>query len=214
MTNEKAVYSLSIENLTKIFGKRLIFKNLQKEFRTPGIYGISGPNGTGKSTLVKVMAGLISPTKGKVIHKKGESVIPYEEIHNYIGFAAPYLVMYDEFSAIENINYLLKIRGRVPDKEYITSLFKQVNLFERKDDIVGTYSSGMKQRLRLIFALAHDPDVLLFDEPTSNLDEAGKEVCYEIVKNLSKDKMIILASNEQSDLVLCEDITHLETYKK
>jgi heme exporter protein A len=197
MTNEKAVYSLSIENLTKIFGKRLIFKNLQKEFRTPGIYGISGPNGTGKSTLVK-----------------GESVIPYEEIHNYIGFAAPYLVMYDEFSAIENINYLLKIRGRVPDKEYITSLFKQVNLFERKDDIVGTYSSGMKQRLRLIFALAHDPDVLLFDEPTSNLDEAGKEVCYEIVKNLSKDKMIILASNEQSDLVLCEDITHLETYKK
>ena len=214
MTNEKTTYSLSIENLTKIFGKRLIFKNLQKEYTAPGIYGISGPNGTGKSTLVKVMAGLISPTKGKVIHKKGENVIPHEEIHNYIGFAAPYLVMYDEFSAIENIEYLLKIRGRIPDNEYVASLFKQVNLFERKDDIVGTYSSGMKQRLRLIFALSHNPDILIFDEPTSNLDDAGKAVCYEIVRKLSNEKIIILASNEHSDLALCQDITHLETYKK
>lgn len=211
---DSAAYNLSIENLTKIFGKRLIFKNLQKTYSTPGIYGISGPNGTGKSTLVKVMAGLISPTRGNVIHKKGERVIPHEEVHNYIGFAAPYLVLYDEFTAVENITSLLKIRGRVPDMDYITSLFKRVNLFERKDDISGTFSSGMKQRLRLIFALAHNPEVIILDEPTSNLDDPGKAICYEIIRELSSDKIIILASNEQSDLALCEDILHLETYKK
>jgi heme exporter protein A len=213
MTNS-AAYNLSIENLTKVFGKRLIFKNLQKVYAAPGIYGISGHNGTGKSTLVKVIAGLITPTRGSVIHKKEEKIIPHEEVHNYIGFAAPYLVLYDEFTAVENITSLLKIRGCVPDMEYITSLFKQVNLFERKDDISGTFSSGMKQRLRLIFALSHNPDVIILDEPTSNLDDSGKEICYEIIRKLAAEKIIILASNEQSDLELCEDILHLETFKK
>lgn len=211
---DSAAYSLSIENLTKIFGKRLIFKNLQKMYGAPGIYGISGPNGTGKSTLVKVMAGLISPTRGSIIHKKGEKIIAHEEVHNYIGFAAPYLVLYDEFTAIENITSLLKIRGCIPDMDYITSLFKQVNLFERMNDISGTFSSGMKQRLRLIFALAHNPEVIILDEPTSNLDDSGKEICYEILRKLSAEKIIIIASNEQSDLALCEDILHLETFKK
>ncbi len=211
---ENAAYKLTAENLTKIFGKRLIFKNLQMVYGAPGIYGISGPNGTGKSTLVKVIAGLISPTRGSVTHQVGERVIPHEEIHNYIGFAAPYLILYDEFSALENITYLLKIRGLVPDMDYIVSLFKKVNLFERMNDISGTFSSGMKQRLRLIFALAHNPEVIILDEPTSNLDDAGKGICYEIIRDLSKEKIIILASNEQSDLALCKDILHLETYKK
>ncbi len=211
---KNAAYKLKVENLTKIFGKRLIFKNLQMTYGAPGVYGISGPNGTGKSTLVKVIAGLISPTRGSVTHQTGESVIPHEEIHNYIGFAAPYLVLYDEFSAIENISYLLKIRGLVPDMDYIVSLFKQVNLFERMNDISGTFSSGMKQRLRLIFALAHNPEVIILDEPTSNLDDAGKSICYDIIRDLSKEKIIIIASNEQSDLALCKDILHLETFKK
>jgi heme exporter protein A len=213
MTDRSCTYILQINKLTKIFGRRVIFKNLQKEYLSSGIYGISGPNGTGKSTLVKIIAGLISPTKGKVFHKKGDHVIPHEEVHNHIGFAAPYLVLYDEFSAIENIIYLLKIRGIIPDNDYIASLFKQLNLFERQNDIVGTYSSGMKQRLRLIFALAHNPEVLIFDEPTSNLDKEGKDVCYDIVRKLSREKIILLASNELSDLELCEDVLHLELFK-
>ena len=206
-------YSLKAFDLSKNFGRRLIFKNLNFEIENCGILGISGANGSGKSTLVKIIGGINSPSGGKIIHSNNGQEITYEKLHNYIGFVSPYLVLYEEFSAWENLDYFAKIRDVRFNKDKIEYLLNKFLLFDRKDDLVKTYSSGMKQRLKFIFALMHGPQLIILDEPTSNLDSAGKDSVYQIIEEESKSNIVILASNEENDLRLCTKELKLENYK-
>ena len=206
-------YSIQSQNLSKLFGRRLIFKDINFSWEEKGIFGISGPNGSGKSTLVKIVAGLIAPSSGKIFHKNSEGEIIPEKLHNHIGFVSPYLVLYEEFSAWENLKIFAKIRGVPFDNKKVLYYLNQFLLENRKDDIVKTYSSGMKQRLKFAFALMHSPDVLVFDEPTSNLDEEGKKVVYKIILEEGKNRIVIVASNEIKDLELCNEILLLENFK-
>ena len=206
-------YSLQSDSLSKSFGRRLIFSNINFQWQEKGIFGISGPNGSGKSTLVKIIAGLISASKGKLIHKNsGGEIIP-EKLHNHIGFVSPYLVLYEEFSAWENLKIFAEIRGVTFDEARVLFYLNEFLLENRKDDLVKTYSSGMKQRLKFIFALMHSPEVLIFDEPTSNLDDDGKKVVYKIINDEGKQRVVIVASNETRDLELCNEILLLEKFK-
>ena len=206
-------HSIQTLSLTKSFGRRLIFKEINFVWEKNGIFGISGPNGSGKSTLVKIIAGLLSPTKGKIIHKNSDKEIIPEKLHDHIGFVSPYLVLYEEFSAWENLEIFAHIRGIELDKERVKKLLEEFLIYNRRDDLVKTYSSGMKQRLKFVFALMHLPEVLIFDEPTSNLDEEGKKVVYDIIRNAGKERIVIIASNEKNDLEFCDDILYLEKYK-
>ena len=206
-------YSIQSQNLSKSFGRRLIFKDINFTWQENGIYGISGPNGSGKSTLVKIIAGLIAASAGKINHKNSGGEIIAEKLHNHIGFVSPYLVLYEEFSAWENLTIFSKIRSVPFNKEKVNYYLSQFLLENRKDDLVKTYSSGMKQRLKFVFALMHSPDVLIFDEPTSNLDEEGKKVVYEIILEEGKNRIVIVASNEMKDLELCQEVLFLEKYK-
>lgn len=207
-------YSLEVNQLTKYFGRRLIFSNLNFKFDDNGIYGISGPNGSGKSTLVKILAGIIGANKGKVKHRFNGNEVSEENIHNHIGFVSPYLVLYEEFSAEENLLMFAKIRGVEYDKQRVDYLFEKFLLLKRKDDLVKTYSSGMKQRLKFIFALMHSPQLIILDEPTSNLDDEGKNSVYEIVREEGKKNILLIASNEKNDLELCSETIYLENYKQ
>ena len=206
-------YKLTLENLVKYFGRRLVFSEINNFFTSGNAYGISGPNGSGKSTLVKIVANIISPTRGKVIHQLNDDIIILEKLHDYIGFVAPYLFLYDEFTAEENLFHFSNIRGIKYDKERADFLFSKLNLFDRKDDIVRGYSSGMKQRLKFIFALLHRPRCIILDEPTSNLDNDGKDRVYELIREEAKSNLVIIASNEESDLKLCKEIINIENYK-
>ena len=209
MTN----YSVEAIELNKSFGRRLIFNDLQFKFDNAGVYGISGPNGSGKSTLVKIIAGIIGASKGKIIHKLSEKEIAEEHLHNHLGFVSPYLVLYEEFSAYENLSFFAEIRGIKFNKERVDYLLNKFLLFKRKDDLLKTYSSGMKQRVKFIFALMHSPQLLILDEPTSNLDDEGKNSVYELVKEEGQNNIVLIASNEKNDLELCSNIVYLEKYK-
>ena len=209
MTN----YSVNADSLKKVFGRRLIFNNINFKFENNGIYGISGPNGSGKSTLVKIIAGISSPTSGKITHSSNNKIVIPELLHNHIGFVSPYLVLYDEFSAWENLNYFSQIRNIKFDAEKVNFLLEKFLLLNRKDDFVKTYSSGMKQRLKFIFALMHSPQLLILDEPTSNLDAEGKEKVYSILIKEASSSIIIIASNDESDLEICSSRIQLELFK-
>lgn len=206
-------YSIRSENLSKLFGRRLIFKDINFNLNEKGTFGISGPNGSGKSTLLKIVAGLITPSSGKLIHKNSEGEIIPEKLHNHIGFVSPYLVLYEEFSAWENLKIFSKIRGLTLNEQRVNDYLNKFLLDSRKSDLVKTYSSGMKQRLKFIFALMHSPDALIFDEPTSNLDEEGKKVVYDIIREEGKTRIVIIASNEAKDIDLCDEVLLLEKYK-
>jgi heme exporter protein A len=207
-------YKLELQKLTKTFGRRLIFNEIDSTFNSGNIYGISGPNGSGKSTLVKIITGIISPTKGKVIHSQGDENIIEEKLHNYIGFLSPYLILYDEFSAWENLQHISHIRGLKFNEERVTELLEKLNIYNRRNDLLKTYSSGMKQRVKFVFALQHSPRLLILDEPTSNLDEEGKEHFYEIIRAEGKENLVLIASNEKSDLALCEHTINLTDFKQ
>ncbi len=206
-------FAVQAESLSKTFGRRLIFSGLSFGFDKHGVYGISGPNGSGKSTLVQIIAGIISPSQGKVKHSIEGKEIPPEKLHNYIGFVSPYLVLYEEFTAKENLELFADIRNVPFNKERVDYLLKVFLIYERKDDLVKTYSSGMKQRMKFIFALMHSPKLLILDEPTSNLDEEGKESVYKIVREAGQNSIVLIASNERTDLDLCSERIVIQDYK-
>lgn len=206
-------YLLSLQSVTKIFGRRLVFKDISFEMESSNVYGISGRNGSGKSTLAKIIAGIISPSSGKIIHQTDNKKIESEQLHDYLGFVSPYLFLYDEFTADENLHHFEKIRKAKVDRDRIEYLFDLFNLSDRKNDLLKGYSSGMKQRMKFIFALQHSPKLILLDEPTSNLDNAGKEAVYKLVKEEAKENLVIIASNEENDLALCNKVIDVEEFK-
>ncbi|MEW6195779.1 MAG: ABC transporter ATP-binding protein [Bacteroidota bacterium] len=206
-------YSLQLENLVKYFGRRLVFDSINNSFVSGTISGISGPNGSGKSTLVKIIANIISPTRGKVTHKFNDTIVDVDKLHDHIGFVSPYLFLYDEFTAEENLIHFSNVRGIKFNKEKSDYLFNQLNLIDRRNDLVRGYSSGMKQRLKFIFALLHEPQLIILDEPTSNLDNAGKEKVYGLIVEEAKTNLVVIASNEDSDLSLCKKVLNIEDYK-
>ena len=207
-------YTLTLHNLTKLFGRRLIFKDIDCEFTSGSVFGLAGRNGSGKSTLAKIIVGIISTTSGKVNHFINGIVVPNENLYEQIGFVSPYLVLYDEFTAYENIIHFLKIRGLTINNDTIDYWFNEFELFDRRNDLLKGFSSGMKQRMKFIFSLIHQPQLLLFDEPTSNLDNNGKDKVYEIIKTKLSDRLVIIASNEDNDLAICNKILTLENYKE
>ncbi|NWF89877.1 MAG: ABC transporter ATP-binding protein [Ignavibacteriaceae bacterium] len=206
-------FSLQVSSLQKSFGRRLVFNGINFSLNKSCVFGITGPNGSGKSTLIKILAGINSPTKGKVVHTSNGKAILSESLHNYIGFVSPYLVLYDEFSAWENLKYFASIRSVPFNKERVKNLLEKFLLLKREDDLVKTYSSGMKQRLKFIFALMHSPKFIFLDEPTSNLDDEGKQSVYDLIKNESEKAILVVASNEKNDLAYCSEILDLKKYK-
>lgn len=206
-------FSLQVHSLQKSFGRRLVFEGITFNLNKPGVFGISGPNGSGKSTLIKILSGINSPTKGQVIHSLNSKLIASEKLHNFIGFVSPYLVLYDEFTAFENLNYFAKIRKIEFNTKKVENLFEQFLLASRKDDFVKAYSSGMKQRLKFIFALMHSPQFIFLDEPTSNLDDEGKQTVYKLIESESEKAIVVVASNEKQDLARCTETLDLNDYK-
>lgn len=206
-------YSLHLNDVTKQFSGRIIFKGITRDYTEPGIYGITGPNGSGKSTLVKMILGLLSVNRGTIVHKSdGKDIIP-EALHNYLGFVSPYLVMYEEFNALENLRLAAGVRGVEYNEEECLELLKRFTIYERRKDPVKAYSSGMKQRLKYVASLHHHPDLLVYDEPVSNLDDEGKAKVYDLIREKGKDKIVLIASNDSEDLALCSDILRITEHK-
>jgi heme exporter protein A len=134
-----------------------------------------------------------------------------EEFKHYIGFVSPYLNLYDEFTALENLQLLSRIRATTQQNEVrLKELLNIVNLWQRRDDLVSTFSSGMKQRLKYAFALLHNPIVLILDEPTSNLDEEGVKFVQRIVKQQKEEGILVVATNNKEEASWCAQEIHME----
>jgi heme exporter protein A len=201
-----------IRALKKTFGRRTIFHDLSFQLKTHDALGVAGRNGSGKSTLVKILAGILSPTAGWVELSLGGRSISADRRYESIGFVSPYLQMYDEFTGWENLELIGRIRGTGAPSDVIASLLRRVRLFDRKDHLVRTYSSGMKQRLKYAFALLHQPTILILDEPTSNLDAEGIEMVHGIMEESKEQGILIVATNEDRDLEPCTSVVDLNAF--
>ena len=195
--------SIHIEGLSKSFDRKRILSDVTLSLGDGNALAITGRNGSGKSTLLKIMAGLMSPTKGTVSVQIDEKEIHHDEWYRHLGFVSPYLQLYEEFTAWENLSIGRSIRGLPRDDNTLTSLLHRVGLYERRHDDVRTFSSGMKQRLKYAFALLHHPQILLLDEPRTNLDEDGIRIVSELIDEQKKHGIVIVATNDADDVLKC-----------
>jgi heme exporter protein A len=191
--------TLTATNLKKVFNRRTIFDGISFAVESGQTLLITGRNGSGKSTLVKIVSNVLSPTSGSVVVDTPAKKNPVSPI-SLIGLVSPYLQLYDEFSAEENLRYALTMRGRAFDVSSADALLKKVFLSSRKDDPVRTYSSGMKQRMKYAFALIHRPEILILDEPTANLDSDGIKMVKDIMTEYREQRILIVATNDLSDV--------------
>jgi heme exporter protein A len=208
---------LACENLEMSFSNKLIFKKLSFKLTNSSSLIITGRNGTGKSTLIKILSNLIKETNGKKWMKlNGEYVERDKQFFN-IGLLAPYINLYDELTSYENLEFFYKLKiNRHKEKgieEKIKQLLEKVNLYKKRNDLVKNYSSGMKQRLKIAFAILSDPLILLMDEPGTNLDKDGIGIIYNIAEKQKKNGILIIATNENEDTKLCDKRINIEDYK-
>jgi len=206
-------FSVAAKDIRKDFNRRVIFDHISFELSNLESLSITGRNGSGKSTLVKILSGLLTPTRGSVSMTVDDSVPKPEHRRAYIGFVAPYLQLYDEFTASENLRLAFRLRGTRVQTVETEGLLKRVGLFNCRDDRVGTYSSGMKQRLKYALALRHEPALLVLDEPMSNLDEAGIRVVKDIIEEQKHVGVVVVATNDADEARMCGQNLNLDTAK-
>ena len=195
--------SLHANKLTKNFNRKAIFKNVSFDFSFGNSIAITGRNGSGKSTLIKIIANVLNPTSGTLDIKDDSVIVKKDDYYKYTGFVSPYLNLYDEFTGYENLEITSRIRG--DSAENINSVLQMVGLYERRNDLLRIYSSGMKQRLKLAFAVLHKPVILLLDEPTSNLDKDGISIVTSIANAQKDNGILIIATNDEYEKSLCTE---------
>ena len=211
---------LACENLEKSFSNKLIFKNISFRLTNSSSLVITGRNGTGKSTLIKVLSNLIRESNGKKCITINDKLIESDQQYLSIGLIAPYLNLYDELTGYENLEFFYNLKFKRSNKSKdenmqnkLKYLLEKVNLHKRRNDLLKNYSSGMKQRLKLAFAILNNPLILLMDEPRTNLDEEGIKVVYDIAEKQKENGILIIATNEHEDTKLCDESINIENYK-
>ena len=203
--------SLQVEKITKKFNRHTIFSDLSFE-HTGGILGISGENGSGKSTLMKCLAYLLRPNSGSIMWKQDEEAMNQKQVKSHIGYAAPYINLYQELSVLENLRFLIEAGGQKADEVQLIELLQEVQISHLKDQLWGSLSTGQQQRAKLASALVRNPQILMLDEPGSNLDAKGHALVSAIVKQAADSgKLIFLASNDPAEIALCDNVLSVAT---
>ena len=190
--------SLDLRDISKSFGPRDVFSGINISIES-GCLVVAGPNGSGKSTLLRIIAGLLAPTSGEVVFKRDGRRVAAELQRDIVGLVAPDLALYDELSATENLRFFARVRGLRKTDDELRMALGRLGLEGREDDRLGAYSSGMRQRVKYAFSLVHDPPVLLLDEPSANLDEAGIAAMDSII-NERRRGIVVLATSDASEL--------------
>ena len=164
--NSPASIILSLKELTKLFGRFAALRAVSAEFAPGRLYVVLGDNGAGKSTLLRAIAGLARPTRGEV---RVLASADLRQVTARIGYMAHAALLYDEMDAMENLQYAARLYGIV-ERERCEQVVRMVGLDPSLTRRVGQYSQGMRQRLSLARAILNDPELLLLDEPFSNVD--------------------------------------------
>jgi heme exporter protein A len=198
------VFKLQVTDLTKRFGARKVFSGLSFELTTGDTMAVVGPNGSGKTTLLMTLLSRYRPTKGRVDFSEDEHHLDESQVRWHTSFVSPYLNLYDQLTAEENLKFFSTVSGRGVTGKEINRLLKKVGLEGRGNDLVAQYSSGMKQRLKYAVALLKDPAFLIVDEPTANLDEEGKQLVADILKKHRSPCITIIATNDEKEGRLAE----------
>ena len=190
---------ISLKNLTKKYGDFKAVDRLNLQIQKGEIFGLLGPNGAGKSTTILMMLGLTEPNNGNALVCGFDATSNPIEVKKKVGYLPDTLGFYDNRTGIENLIYVARLNG-IPEqkaKQKAEQLLERVGLTKAKNNKVGTYSRGMKQRLGLADVLIKDPEIIVLDEPTLGIDPSGVKDFLLLISQLSKENhlTVLLSSH-------------------
>lgn len=189
--------SIKVENLTKYYGEQLAVDNISFEIKTGEIVGFLGPNGAGKSTTLKMITTYLSPTEGKISVDGIDADADPIGIRRKIGYLPEQNPLYNDMNVIDYLIYAARLQS-VPKSSIskaVEKMIKVCGLEEVKHKDIGELSKGFKQRVGLAQAMIHEPEVLLLDEPTSGLDPNQIVEIRKLIKDLGKQKTLMLSTH-------------------
>jgi ABC-2 type transport system ATP-binding protein len=175
--------------LTKRYGRQVLALDALSVEIGDGVTGLVGANGAGKSTLIKILLGLLAPSSG------GASLLGFDvetqgpQLRQYVGYMPEHDCLPPDVSATDFVIHMARINGlpSAAARERTAETLRHVGLFEERYRAIGTYSTGMKQRVKLAQALVHDPRLLMLDEPTNGLDPAGRDEMLDLIRRIGRD---------------------------
>jgi len=204
---------IKVQQVGKRYLRSWIFRGIDLEFQGDRIYGLTGYNGSGKSTLLQILAGFLSPSEGEINFEEAGEAIKRDDIHKYLSFSSPYTELIEELTLEEHLKFHQKLRPFIDGLE-ADALMDLMELSDEWDKQVRYFSSGMKQRLKLGLSILSNSSFILLDEPGSNLDSQSIQWYLNLIRTYRRDRLLIIASNTEEDLSLCQERISIESYKK
>ena len=196
---------IAAESLTKVYGLNTAIEDISFTCRKGEIVGFLGPNGSGKTTTMRILTGYMPPTSGAASIAGHNTLSDSIAARKRLGYLPETVPLYPEMTVEGYLAFIGRVR-RVDDLwDRVDDVLEAVDLIDRAESYIGSLSKGMRQRVGLAQALIHDPDVLILDEPTAGLDPVSNEVLKDKLKNIvSEDKLVLITSHILNDL---DDIT-------
>jgi ABC-type multidrug transport system ATPase subunit len=203
---------INLSQAGKRFNREWIFRNATLEFQPNISYAITGPNGSGKSTLLQCIAGMMQLSQGKIEYIINDKTIDQEKAYQSISFSAPYLELIEEMTLIEFLEFHSAFKPFIKDvdKEKIILI---LGLQEAATKQIRYFSSGMKQRVKLAQAIFSDTEIVLLDEPCSNLDSHGIDLYHSLIKDYCPNRLVIVSSNDEIEYKFCSEIITISSFK-
>ncbi|MFX1338917.1 MAG: ABC transporter ATP-binding protein [Promethearchaeota archaeon] len=193
--------AIESNNLKKYFGDIHAVDGIDLEIPKGSLFGFLGPNGAGKTTSISMLSTVLKPTSGTASVLGYDILKEAKKIKEHIGVCPQELVLYDRLTARENIQLIAQMHGmtRTDYQEKADDLLGQMNLLERADSKVKTYSGGMKRRVNVLMAVIHDPEVIFFDEPSAGLDPQSRRVVWDFIRAFQKRNCTIILTTHNME---------------
>lgn len=204
---------VSLTDAGKRFNRDWIFRHLTYTFEEGHSYAIIGPNGSGKSTLLQALSGAMQLSEGNIQYSINNIQCANEEVFNKVSICAPYLEVVEEMTLKEFLQFHQGFKPFLPQIT-IEKIISIIGLENAVNKQIRYYSSGMKQRVRLVQAIFSDVPVILLDEPCTNLDAAGISLYHQLINDYCKKRLVVVSSNDEVEYGFCKERITISDYKK
>jgi len=207
--------AITVTGLTKIFGDKTVVDNLDMTVPRGAIYGFLGPNGSGKTTTIRMMCGLLTPDAGDGQCLGYDILKQSGRIKEHVGYMTQKFSLYEDLSIRENLDFIARMFKVKRRKQRVDNALEDLGLADRQKQLAGTLSGGWKQRLALAACLIHDPQLLLLDEPTAGVDPKARRDFWDEIRRLSAAGVTVLVSTHYMDeAIQCDNIAYIAYGKK
>uniref|UniRef100_UPI0040489B07 ABC transporter ATP-binding protein n=1 Tax=Algoriphagus sp. TaxID=1872435 RepID=UPI0040489B07 len=206
------MFRVKIQKASKRFQNEWVFKNLDLELVSGTTMAVTGGNGSGKSTFLKCLSGAIPLTNGSMEFELDSKSIAQENWFRTLSIATPYLELPEEFTLVEALNFHFQFK-RPLNQWSVKEIIVLMGLEKHQNKFISQFSSGMKQRVKLALALFSEVQLILLDEPTSNLDKQGIAWYADLVAQYTLDRILVICSNEPREYTFCEKKIRMEDFK-